>query len=78
MGCGNAMEYKSAELIRLYRHMRHPGATMLTLILWCHPAMTVTRLVLAIMFTLYLTLAFTVTPDDLAYARLQWQRKQVC
>lgn len=74
-GYGDPMAYKSVELVKLYQHMRHPGTIMLMLILWIHPIMTVSRMVLAIGFTLYLTLGFSVTFADYEYAKQQWDKK---
>uniref|UniRef100_A0A0B6ZYX2 Nuclear envelope membrane protein n=1 Tax=Arion vulgaris TaxID=1028688 RepID=A0A0B6ZYX2_9EUPU len=45
---------KSArKLTEIYSHMRHPGAVLLTAMLWVHPLMTLDRVILACTLTSY-------------------------
>lgn len=58
---------KSWQLSRLLHHMRHPSFLALTLILWFHPRMTLDRVMLALIFTLYPLGWFEIEASDYDY-----------
>lgn len=70
------MLYKSDELKRLYGHVRHPSFVGLTLVLWSANTMSVDRLLLAAVWTLYMFVAWSTDEDDVNYHRCQWSRKR--
>ncbi|KAK7486443.1 hypothetical protein BaRGS_00022367 [Batillaria attramentaria] len=63
------MSYKSFELQKFYKHMRHSGATCLWIIMWVHPVMTADRLLLALLLTFYLKRRHRVTNVDYVFAK---------
>lgn len=65
--------YKSDEMQKLYRHMRHPGFSCFMVILWCHPVMTLSRLLLAFLFTMYFLCGHRADEDD--YYFYEWHTK---
>lgn len=44
---------RAKKLREIYSRMRHPGAVVLTVLLWLHPLMTLDRLILACTLTSY-------------------------
>ncbi|KAK6191544.1 hypothetical protein SNE40_003206 [Patella caerulea] len=66
-GYNSPISYKSKGMQKLYRHMRHPGATCFFLILWIHPLMSVDRLILAWFLSMYLKCGFDVKASDYGY-----------
>lgn len=74
-GFSDPMLYKSAELQRLYSHMRHPSFVGLCAALWLFPYMTLDRFLLALMLTVYMIAAFRVDQQDYVYQREQRMQK---
>lgn len=70
------MMYKSDELKRLYGHVRHPSFVGLVVVLWTTNYMCVDRLVLAVVWTLYMYVAWNTDDDDVMYHRCQLARKR--
>ena len=70
------MEYKSIELKRLYGHVRHPSFFGLSVILWATNIMTLDRAVLAILWTVYMYVAWGTDRHDVTYHRAQLSRKK--
>lgn len=58
---------KSQELLRYYKHMRHPSFTGFLIILWIHPFMTIDRLLLAFVLTIYMALKWNIDKADYNY-----------
>ena len=76
-GMPSPIDMKTVGTQRLYRHMRHPGAVCLLLVLWCHPVMTIDRLLLALTLSLYILCGHGVTIRDYIYVRQEMTNKQV-
>ncbi|KAF3422057.1 hypothetical protein E2986_01134 [Frieseomelitta varia] len=70
------MLMKSKELLRYYSHMRHPSFTGFLIILWIYPYMTLDRLLLALILTVYMTLMWTIDKEDYNYHENLVKRKQ--
>ena len=70
------MVMKSRELLRYYSHMRHPSFTGFLIILWIHPYMTLDRLLLASILTIYMALMWTIDKEDYNYHASLVRRKQ--
>ena len=68
--------YKSTELNQLYQHIRHPSFICLTVVFWATNLMSLDRLILAIMMTVYMYVAWTSSPNDIRYQKSQQMRKQ--
>lgn len=68
--------YKSRNLGRLYGHIRHPSFLGLTIILWATNVMSLDRLLLSILWTLYMYVAWNTDAQDVAYQRNQFGRKR--
>lgn len=68
-GASHPLSYKSWELRTFYGHLRHAGPVCLWIILWVHPVMTLDRLLLALVFTIYLKCSHRVTIEDYKYAK---------
>lgn len=68
-------ERKSCQLNRLNCHMRHPSFIGFVFIFWWFPIMTLDRLLLATITTLYMYLAWNTDDSDYAYQKYQFQRK---
>ncbi|XP_017875087.1 nurim homolog isoform X1 [Ceratina calcarata] len=58
---------KSRGLLRYYMHMRHPSLTGFLIIFWIHPYMTLDRLLLASILTIYMGLMWTIDKEDYDY-----------
>ncbi|XP_015429857.1 PREDICTED: nurim homolog [Dufourea novaeangliae] len=58
---------KSKELLRYYSHMRHPSFTGFIIILWIYPYMTLDRILLASILTVYMALMWTIDKEDCNY-----------
>lgn len=71
------MLYKSDELKRLYGHVRHPSFVGLLVVLWAANTMSVDRLLLAAVWTMYMFVAWSTDDDDVNYHRCQWSRKRI-
>ncbi|OAD60033.1 Nurim like protein [Eufriesea mexicana] len=72
----NPMLMKSKELLRYYSHMRHPSFTGFIIILWIYPYMTLDRLLLALILTVYMTLMWTIDKEDYNYHANLVKKKQ--
>lgn len=66
---------KSQQVQRLYRHLRHPGVLPMMVILWLHPIMSVSRLLVALTWSLYLIFGHSVTHEDYDYVTCQMKKK---
>ncbi|XP_031631224.1 nurim homolog [Contarinia nasturtii] len=70
------LQYKSPQLVALYDHIRHPSFIGFSLILWFPNIMSFDRLLLAILWTTYMFIAWRTDAQDVAYQREQLQRKK--
>ncbi|XP_076171392.1 nurim homolog [Ptiloglossa arizonensis] len=70
------MIMKSKELLCYYSHMRHPSFTGFLIILWIHPYMTLDRILLASILTVYMTCMWTIDKEDYNYHASLVRRKQ--
>ncbi|XP_054012214.1 nurim homolog [Hylaeus anthracinus] len=61
------MMTKSRELLRYYSHMRHPSFIGFLIILWIHPYMTLDRVLLSSMLTVYMALRWSIDKEDCTY-----------
>ncbi|XP_059614995.1 nurim homolog [Phlebotomus argentipes] len=68
--------YKTAELRRLYGHVRHPSFVCITVILWAVNILTLDRLLLNVLLTLYMYLAWNTDSQDYQYHKGQLYRKK--
>ncbi|XP_022909511.1 nurim homolog [Onthophagus taurus] len=72
---GDPFNHKSQRLQKLYRHMRHPGFLILIIIFWGVPVMSLDRILLSTMLSLYMYIAFRTDVSDYEYQRQQYLRK---
>ncbi|OXU32295.1 hypothetical protein TSAR_007071 [Trichomalopsis sarcophagae] len=70
------MAVKSRELQRYFMHMRHPSFTGFLLVLWIYPLMSLDRLLLASLLTMYMIMMWTIDQDDYNYHSIVIARKQ--
>uniref|UniRef100_A0A182WL82 Nuclear envelope membrane protein n=1 Tax=Anopheles minimus TaxID=112268 RepID=A0A182WL82_9DIPT len=70
------MSYKSRDLQDYYQRYRHPSFVALTTVLWFTNGMTIDRLLLAIVWSVYMYLAWNTTQEDLKYHQHQLERKR--
>uniref|UniRef100_A0A8D0AVS4 Nurim n=1 Tax=Salvator merianae TaxID=96440 RepID=A0A8D0AVS4_SALMN len=75
LGMGDPLAVKSSRAVRLYSHLRHPVYTEFLLILWVVPCLSLDRLLLALLFTAYLTFAHRLDQQDYVYLRAQLDKK---
>nr|XP_060615363.1 nurim [Anolis sagrei ordinatus] len=75
LGMGDPLAVKSSRAVRLYAHLRHPVYLEFLLILWAVPCLSLDRLLLALLFTLYLTCAHSLDKQDYLYLRAQLDKK---
>ncbi|XP_007442677.1 nurim [Python bivittatus] len=75
LGMGDPLAVKSSRAIRLYSHLRHPLYLEFLLILWAVPCLSLDRLLLAFLFTVYLTCAHSLDHQDYLYLRAQLDKK---
>lgn len=68
--------YKSQELQRVLSHIRHPSFTGLVIILWGTNCMSLDRLLIAVMWTLYMYIAWNTEPRDVQYQKNQLTKKR--
>ncbi|KAJ8938458.1 hypothetical protein NQ314_011495 [Rhamnusium bicolor] len=66
---------KSSQLQRLTAHMRHPSFLAFVLIFWLYPIMSLDRLLLAIILTSYMYIAWNTDERDYYYHKSQYERK---
>ncbi|XP_068153925.1 nurim homolog [Drosophila tropicalis] len=74
---GDPLAFKARELRHLYSHVRHPSFLGLTLILFATNVMSLDRLLLASVLTLYMYVAWSTDQKDVAYQQQQLQRKKL-
>ncbi|KAJ8665009.1 hypothetical protein QAD02_006671 [Eretmocerus hayati] len=70
------LSMKSKELQKYYMHMRHPSFIGFLIILWVYPLMSLDRLLLAVLLTLYMALLWTIEQDDYNYHSTMVARKE--
>lgn len=70
------MSTKSRELKRYYTHMRHPSFIGFSLILWIHPFMSLDRLLLALLLTVFMTMMWNIDQQDYHYHLESSERKK--
>jgi len=68
--------YKSRDLVRLYGHVRHPSFIGLTIILWVTNLLSLDRLLLAVLWTVYMYVAWNTDQKDINYQKNQLERKK--
>lgn len=68
--------YKSYELRQLYQHIRHPSFICLTVIFWFTNLMSLDRLILAVMMTVYMYVGWNSDKNDVLYQQSQLMRKK--
>lgn len=61
------VKMKSDGLLRYYSHMRHPSLIGFLIIFWIYPYMTLDRLLLASIITIYMGLMWTIDKEDYDY-----------
>nr|CAD7195150.1 unnamed protein product [Timema douglasi] len=76
-GWDDPLTLKSSELQRLISHQRHPSFVSFFFIFWVHPYMSVDRLIMAVIMTLYMVCAWKVDDIDFEYQERQFQRKEI-
>ena len=72
---GHPMLHKARPAQKFYKHLRHSGLLCFMIILWVHPVMTVARLFLALVWSLYLIFGHRVTDQDYNYLKEQMSKK---
>lgn len=70
------MSYKSRELRSFYGRLRHPSFVGLSVVLWITNSMSLDRLLLAIIWTIYMYLSWNTNTADLEYQKYQLSRKK--
>ncbi|XP_028575854.2 nurim isoform X1 [Podarcis muralis] len=75
LGMGDPLAVKSTSAIRLFSHLRHPVYLEFLLILWAVPCLSLDRLLLALLFTAYITCAHNLDQQDYLYLRAQLDKK---
>ncbi|XP_043266957.1 nurim homolog [Venturia canescens] len=70
------LSVKSKELCRYYAHMRHPSFIGFLIVLWIRPSMTIDRLLLSSLLTIYMIMMWSVDQDDCRYHANAIQRKR--
>lgn len=73
----NPLDTKSRELCRYMRHMRHPSFIGFLAILWIYPIMSVDRVLLATILTMYMALLWTIDSEDYNYHIRYFRQKQI-
>ncbi|XP_050450962.1 nurim homolog [Cataglyphis hispanica] len=76
-GKNSPLDTKSRELRRYMRHMRHPSFIGFLAILWIYPFMSMDRLLLAIILTIYMVLMWTIDSEDYSYHIRYFRQKQI-
>nr|CAD7454545.1 unnamed protein product [Timema tahoe] len=76
-GWEDPLTLKSSELQRLISHQRHPSFVSFFFIFWVHPYMSVDRLIMAVIMTLYMVCAWKVDDIDFEYQERQFKRKEI-
>ncbi|XP_029667784.1 nurim homolog isoform X1 [Formica exsecta] len=76
-GKNSPLDTKSKELRRYMRHMRHPSFIGFLAILWIYPFMSMDRILLAIILTIYMVLIWTIDSEDYGYHIRYFRQKQI-
>ncbi|XP_030756402.1 nurim homolog [Sitophilus oryzae] len=66
---------KSHRLRKLTSHMRHPSFLGFLMVFWFYPTMTLDRLLLGTILTLYMYIAWNTDGEDYNYQKYMYQRK---
>lgn len=74
-GLPDPITLKSRDLQRLYLHMRHPSFIGFCILFWIYPFMSLDRILLAGLWTLYMILAWNVDQSDYEYQCQQLRKK---
>ncbi|XP_028656543.1 nurim [Erpetoichthys calabaricus] len=75
LGLEDPLSLKSPRAQRLYAHLRHPVYLELCVVLWIVPSLSLDRVLLATMLTLYLSCGHSLDNLDYAYLRAQLHNK---
>lgn len=75
--CPDPITYKAVQLRNLYAHVRHPSFLGFTIILFATNVMSIDRLVLAVLLTTYMYVAWSTDKHDVEYQKKQLQRKKL-
>uniref|UniRef100_A0A8C0GAR1 Nurim n=1 Tax=Chelonoidis abingdonii TaxID=106734 RepID=A0A8C0GAR1_CHEAB len=75
LGMGDPLALKSVRAVRLYSHLRHPVYLEFLLVLWAVPCLALDRLLLAGLFTAYLSCGHSLDQQDYLYLRAQLDKK---
>ncbi|XP_074872480.1 nurim [Carettochelys insculpta] len=75
LGMGDPLALKSVRAVRLYSHLRHPVYLEFLLVLWVVPCLSLDRLLLASLFTAYLSCGHALDQQDYLYLRAQLEKK---
>ncbi|XP_043475596.1 nurim homolog [Leptopilina heterotoma] len=67
---------KSRELKRYFSRMRHPSYIGFLFILWIHPFMSLDRLLLALLLTVFMTMMWNIDEQDYHYHLKSLERKK--
>ncbi|XP_044732658.1 nurim homolog [Chrysoperla carnea] len=70
------LSYKSKSLQKLYRNMRHPSFIGFLLIFWICPLMTLDRVLLSSLLSIYMYSSWKTSPSDYEYQQDQFIRKK--
>ncbi|KAL6268814.1 hypothetical protein P5V15_001938 [Pogonomyrmex californicus] len=71
------LDTKSNEFRRYMKHMRHPSFIGFLTILWIYPIMSVDRVLLATILTIYMALRWTIDFEDYNYHKRYFRQKQI-
>lgn len=74
-GLPDPITFKSKELRRLYLHMRHPSFIGFCILFWIYPFMSLDRILLAGLWTVYMIAAWNVDQSDYEYQCRQMRKK---
>ncbi|KAG2468939.1 NRM protein, partial [Polypterus senegalus] len=75
LGLEDPLSLKSHRAQRLYAHLRHPVYLELCVVLWIVPSLSLDRVLLATVLTLYLSCGHSLDNQDYAYLRAQLHNK---
>ncbi|KAG8228562.1 hypothetical protein J437_LFUL008640 [Ladona fulva] len=75
-GFPDPLRNKSEDLLRYYKHMRHPSFVGFCIILLAIPQMSLDRLLLAMKLILYMLFAWRTDARDISYLRYQLADKE--
>ncbi|KAJ6643704.1 Nurim like [Pseudolycoriella hygida] len=75
--CLTPLMYKTTELRRLLGRVRHPSLLALTFILWTTNLMSLDRLILSVLWTVYMYVAWNTDDQDVIYHRSQLLKKKM-